>query len=84
MSYDWGPHFVEWVGTGVNPEAGDGVVFVPGIAFSVEGDHLAFRMGASSATVDYLDEVDLLPYVGAQLAIRLGKHPEKPAAPSEF
>jgi hypothetical protein len=84
MSYNWGTHFIEWGGTRLEPEVGDGVVFVPGIAVSFEGDHVAFRMGASGATVDYLDGIDLWPYVGAQVAIRLGPHPNKPAAPSEF
>jgi len=84
MSYDWGAEFDEWIGTSPDPESGEGVVFVPGIAFSIEGDHVAFRFGGSVPTSDFLDDVDLLPYVGVQLAVRIGKHPERPAAPSEF
>jgi hypothetical protein len=84
MSYDWGAEFGETSSDHRESESGEGVVFVPGLVFSLEWDHVAVRAGFSGPNIDHIDHVELFPYWGAQVSLILGKAPERPKPPDEF
>ena len=84
MSYDWGSYFDESSNHYPESESGNGVVVVTGLVFILELAQLAVRGGVSRQNVDHIDNVELIPYWGVQVALRLGKAPKRERPPDEF
>ena len=84
MDYQWGIGWNEGTTSEISEASGVKWFGVAGVGLSFDYSRLTLQAAMNVPTVKWIDEVEIYPYIGARVSLRLGKVEKRVKPPDEF
>ena len=84
MDYHWGIGWNEGTTSEISEASGVKWFGVAGLGLSFDYSRLTLQAAMNVPTVKWIDEVEIYPYIGARVSLRLGKVEKRVKPPDEF